>query len=141
MEYQKLLSFLDNTTNQLFKFSSKKWVEISYDARGAYNTNIPNEFKIAMSESSLCDCTDVYIRIKVTITDVGQCANAVAIEGHRNDKEALFKNCALFLEYMSKVINTEVDKTKDLDVYNKNYSKTSGTLRKKCRHNLQITRW
>ena len=33
MEYQKIISVLGNTPNQLFKFRTKAWVEINYDAR------------------------------------------------------------------------------------------------------------
>ena len=30
MEYQKIINWLDNTTNQLSKFRKKHWIEISY---------------------------------------------------------------------------------------------------------------
>ena len=39
MEYQKIISLLDNTPNQPTKFKTKNWVEIDYDSRGTYNTN------------------------------------------------------------------------------------------------------
>ena len=39
MEYQKLLNLLDNTSNQLCKFGTKNWIEISDQSRGVYNTN------------------------------------------------------------------------------------------------------
>ena len=37
MEYQKIISFWDNTTNQPTKFRKKNWVEINDDSRGTYN--------------------------------------------------------------------------------------------------------
>ena len=39
MEYQKIISLLDNTPNPPTKFKTKNWVEIDYDSRGTYNTN------------------------------------------------------------------------------------------------------
>ena len=47
MEYQKTMSFLDNTLNQPSKFSRKNWVEINDDSRGTY-----------MLMSSSCDYSD-----------------------------------------------------------------------------------
>ena len=34
MEYQKIINLLDNTSNQLSKFRTKKWVEINDNLRG-----------------------------------------------------------------------------------------------------------
>ena len=39
MEYQKIISLLDNTPNPPTKCKTKNWVEIDYDSRGTYNTN------------------------------------------------------------------------------------------------------
>ena len=41
MEYQKIITLLDNTTNQQSKFRTKYWIEINNDSRGKYvNSNI-----------------------------------------------------------------------------------------------------
>ena len=40
MEYQKIISLLDNTPNQPTKFWTKNWVEIINDPRGKYNINV-----------------------------------------------------------------------------------------------------
>ena len=45
MEYQKIINFLDNTSNQAFKFRTKTLVEINDELRGAYNTNSQIKFK------------------------------------------------------------------------------------------------
>ena len=37
MEYQKIINLLDNTPDQLSKFRTKYWVEISDDSRETYN--------------------------------------------------------------------------------------------------------
>ena len=40
MEYQKRISFLDNTSNQLSKFRTKNWIERNDQSRGNYNTKV-----------------------------------------------------------------------------------------------------
>ena len=41
MEYQKIISRLDDTTNQPFEFITRNWVEINDDSKGRYdNSNI-----------------------------------------------------------------------------------------------------
>ena len=64
MEYQKIKKLLDNTSNQLFKFRTKNWIEINYQSRGMYNTNSDIRFKTTMLKSSLCDYSDAYIPLK-----------------------------------------------------------------------------
>ena len=46
MDYQKIMSLLDNTLNQLTKLTMKNWVEINDDARKTHNTNSQIKFKI-----------------------------------------------------------------------------------------------
>ena len=47
MEYQKVISLLDDTTNQLSKFRTRNWVEINDESKGRYdNSNI--RFKTSM---------------------------------------------------------------------------------------------
>ena len=73
MEYQKIIDFLDNTSNQPSKFRTKYWVEINDDSRGTYNINGQIKFKTIMLKSSLCDCSDAYILVqgRITITRAG----------------------------------------------------------------------
>ena len=68
MKYQRIINLLDNASNQASKFRTKTWVEINNESRGTYNTNSQIKFKTAMLKSSLCDCSDVYILVKRTIT-------------------------------------------------------------------------
>ena len=58
MEYQKIISLLDYTSNQPSKFKTKHWVEINDGLYGSYNTVSPIKFKTLMSRSSLCDYSD-----------------------------------------------------------------------------------
>ena len=39
MEYQKIINFLENTSNQPSKFRTKCWFEVNYKSPGTYNLN------------------------------------------------------------------------------------------------------
>ena len=39
MEYQKIINFLDNVSNEPSKFRTKNWVEINDYSRETYNTS------------------------------------------------------------------------------------------------------
>ena len=41
-----MINLLDNTPNQLSKFSTKNWVEINDDSRGTYNVNTQIKLKL-----------------------------------------------------------------------------------------------
>ena len=53
MEYQKIINFLDFTTNKTSKIRAKNWVKIDDDLRGTYNTNNQIKYKSSMLKSSL----------------------------------------------------------------------------------------
>ena len=81
-----------------------------------------------MPESSLHDYSDAYV-LKGTISLVAGGAN--------NNKEVIVKTCAPFTNCISKIKNTQVYNTKDIDVvmpmynlieYSDYYLKTSGSL-------------
>ena len=55
-----------------------------------------------MLNASQCDYSDVYTLVEGKITVVGQGANAAEIAADRNNKEAVFKNCAPFIKCISK---------------------------------------
>ena len=76
------------------------------------------------------------------MTVVGAGADAAAITTDRNNRQAIFKNCALFTDCITEINNTHVDNAKDLNVvmpmcnlieYRDNYSKASGSLNQFCR--------
>ena len=93
MEYQKITSLLDNSSNQPYKLRAKNWVEINDESRGVYNVNSQIKFKTTMLKSSLCDYSDAYILVKGTITvDDTSAAGAAA---NNTNKKVIFKNCAL----------------------------------------------
>ena len=121
-------------SNQPTKFRTKNWVETNDDLRGTYNTNSQIKFKTSVLKSTFCDYSDAYIIVKETITNVRVLAPP---EPDNNDKEVVIKNCAAFIDSISKANNTQIDNTKDINVvkpmynlieYSNNFPATSGNL-------------
>ena len=61
----------------------------------------------------------------------------LAANSDNNDKEVVFKDCALFTDFISEINNIQIGNAKDIDVvmpinnlieYSDNYSKASGSL-------------
>ena len=126
----KITNLLGNTIDKVSKLSTKKWVE-NYDQFDMkYNTSKEIRFETSMLRSYLCDYYDAYIIVKGKVTVAGPNDNAY-------DKKLNFRNNAPFISCISKINNTLIDNAEDLDIamqmynlieYNKNYSKTSGSL-------------
>ena len=79
-----------------------------------------------MLKSSLCDYSDAYILLSGTIA-----VPEVAAGGGNNGIQVVFKSCAPFINWISEIINTQIDNVKDIDVvmpvynfieYSDNYS-------------------
>ena len=139
MKYQKIANLIDDTSNQLYKFKTKNWVEINYESRRTYNVNSQIIFKTTILKSSLCDYSDAYILVtgKITITVTGAGTYAAARQADERDKGVAFKNCAPFTNCISEINNIQIDNFKDTDIvlplhnlleYSDNYVKTSGSL-------------
>ena len=64
MKYQKIISFLDNTTNQWSKFRPKDLVKINDDHLETYDANNETKFKILILRSGLYDYSDPYINFR-----------------------------------------------------------------------------
>ena len=111
MEYQKIINLLGNAPNQPTKFRTKNCVEINDDARGTYSTNSLINFKTSILKPSLCDHSDGYIIVSGTVT-----LPELAAGGGNHAIEVVFKNCAPFTDCISKINNTQIDSTKDIDV-------------------------
>ena len=136
MEYQKIANFLENASNQPSKFRTRNWVKINDESRGTYTSN-DIKFKTTMLRSNLCDYADAYILVKGTITITGAGNDDAAKRLDERNKGVIFKNCAPFTKYISRINNTDIDNAKDIDIvmpmynlieYSDNYSKTSGSL-------------
>ena len=46
MEYQKILSLLNDTTNQPPKFRTRNWIEINDESRGRYELKVTLNLKL-----------------------------------------------------------------------------------------------
>ena len=88
-----------------------------------------------MLKSSLFYYSNAYMLVKESVS-VGNPTAADAATSN-NDKNVIFKNCALFTDCISEVNYTPIDDVKEIDLemsmyklieYNDNYSKTSGSL-------------
>ena len=88
-----------------------------------------------MLKSSLYDYSNAYILVKQTISIAP--VPSPAENPNNNNKEVVFKNCALFTDCISEKNNTQMVNAKDIDVvmptyslieYSDNHSKTSGRI-------------
>ena len=89
MEYQKIVNFLESTSDNLWKFRTRNWVEIYHESRGNY-ANGDIRFKTTMLRSNLCDYADSYIPVKKTITITGAGDNAGKRQAGERDKGVTF---------------------------------------------------
>ena len=112
----------------------------NHEERGTYSPNKQIKFKTTLLRCSLCDYNDAYILVKgniaVSNTAAG-CGNA-----NNTNKKVIFKNCAPFTSYISKINNTQIDNRENIYIampmynlveYSDNYSKTSGSLWQYCK--------
>ena len=95
------MNLLDNTPSQPSKFKTKNLVEIIYESRGKYNKNSQIRCKTSMLRSILFDYIDVYILVKETTLVAPQTASAPITA----NKKAIFKNCAPFINSISRINN------------------------------------
>ena len=93
-----------------------------------------------MLRSSLCDYGDTYILVKRNVTVNNTAADGTAVSN--TNKKVIFKNCAPFTNWISKINNTQIDNAEYIDIimqlynlieYSNNYSKTSGSLWQFCK--------
>ena len=98
------MEYNNRASNQPFKFRTKNWVEINDESRGGYTTGSDIKFKTTMLRSSLWDCADAYILVKRTITITGAGDDAAARQADERNKGVIFKNCAPFINCISKTI-------------------------------------
>ena len=97
MEYQKIINFLDNTSNQVSKFRIKNWIEINDQSRAVNNTNRNIIFKTTMLKSILCDYKDAYILVKGRITISGEGADVTARLADERNTVVIYKKKMLHL--------------------------------------------
>ena len=99
-----------------------------------YNVNSQIKFKTSILRSGLCDYSDTYTVVSLTIT----VSNTAATGAPANNRKIIvIKNCAPFTNCISEINNTQMDNVKDIDIampmynlieYSNNYFETSGSL-------------
>ena len=85
-------NFLDATSDNgdLPRFVSKNWIKVNDLSEGSYNVNKNIRIKMSMLRSDFCDYSDVYIVVKLIITNVRP-------NGAKGNKSVAFKNNAPFI--------------------------------------------
>ena len=87
-----------------------------------------------MIRSNLCKYNYAYVHVKATTVPNTAAAGVLV---NNTNKKLIFKNCALFINFISRANNTKVDDAQDIDVvkpmynlikYSDTYSKISGSL-------------
>ena len=144
MKYQKITNLLDDETkNQLSKFRTRNWIEITDESKGQYDNS--NKFKTFIIRSNLCDYNDAYLLVKGTITVPNTIAAGTAV--NNTNKKIIFNDCAPFTDYITEIINTQVDNAQKIDIeilmynliqYSDAYSKISGSLLQYYRDELAL---
>ena len=105
---------LDSASNRTSKFRIRNWVEINDDIRGAYSPNKENRFKTTKLKSSLWDNSEAYILVKGNISVNNTAAAASAV--NKTNKKLIFKNCAPFINWITKINNTQIDNAEYIDI-------------------------
>ena len=107
-------------------------VNIIDDALGTWNTNSQIKFKTSILRSSLFDYFDAYVLVSGT-----KAVAEVAAGRENNNIQVVFKNCAPFTDWVSKVSNTQIHNAKEIDLViaihnlienSDNYSEILGSL-------------
>ena len=138
MEPDKINNLLlseDNESKQLSKFVTREYVKVKSLSN---NENKSIRFKTPMLRSNICDFSDAYILVKVTIivTAPGVNNNADNIRDKRN-RPLILKNNVPFVPCITRINGELIEDADDLDIvmpiynlleYSKNYRKTIGSL-------------
>ena len=129
MEHYLISKLLNNST--VPKLVTRKWIKVNGLSGGQNSANKNIRFKTPMLRSDLWDNIDAYIIIQgiVSVTSTNNVK--------RRNRKVTFKNNAPFRSCISKINNTFVDNSEDLDIVmvvynlfecNNNYSMTSANL-------------
>ena len=119
MEYDKINNLLlseDNESEKLSKFVTIEYVRVN-SLSNMYNKNKSIRFKTPMLRPNLCDYSDAYILVKVTITVTapGVNNNANNIRDKRN-RPVILKNNAPFVSCITRIDGELIEDADDLDI-------------------------
>ena len=76
--------------------------------------SVSNQIKFTTLRPNLCDYSDAYIEVKITIT-VPNMSTQEAASNHRN-KNVIFRNYTPFTNCTGKINNTKVDDAHDIEL-------------------------
>ena len=121
MGHKKILDLLNEGNDS--KFVRRKWSIANDQSNATYEVWNEIIYNNEVLKSKLCDYTDAYILLRDDIAIKGPWVTQV-----------LFKICALFIKFLTKIDGTTIDDTEDLDLvmsmynlieYSSNYSATA----------------
>ena len=112
MEFQKITNFLDTTFDDkdLPRFVTKKWIGVYDQSEENYSVNKEIRIKTSMLRSDLCNFSDAYIVVKVSINLEGD------NDATKRNENLAFKINAPFINSISKINGVQIDNAEDLDV-------------------------
>ena len=67
-----------------------------------------------MMRSRLCDYSNTYILVKITITVPNMATAGAAV--YNTNKKVIFKNCAPFTDCMTETYNTQINDAQKIDL-------------------------
>ena len=112
MEYQQIISSLDDRKNQPSKFRTRNWIGSKDESQGKYNVNSNIKFKTLVLRSNSCDDSIAYVNVKATI--IVQSTVATAAPVSNTNKNVILKTCASFTNCISEINNTQVDDARSI---------------------------
>ena len=127
MKTQKIINFLNDSSNEKSKFAAKKWYVLDIQTKkDQYKQGDTIKFETEIIKSSLCDYSDAFISVTGNIT-VNSCDNT----------DDAFKYCVPFSKCTTKIKDVVVDEANciyiempmyNLIEYSNNHSDISGSL-------------
>ena len=127
MEHYQIYELSNDSTES--NFVTKKLIEVNHLSGAQYSDNNNIRFKTRMLRSYLCGDSDEYIIMKRTI----DLFTATANENDKAQESLAFKNNSPFRSCISKISNSLIGNTEDLDIvlpmynfleYSRNYFTT-----------------
>ena len=124
----------NEVSEQLSKFVTREYVN---SLSNTYNENKSTRFKTPMLRSNLCDYSDAYILVKVTITVTAPGVNNANNIRDKINRPLILKNNAPFVSFITRINGELIEDADDLDIvmpiynlleYSKNYRKTIRSL-------------
>ena len=115
MEYQKVINFWDDTSNQPSKFRKKSWLEVNEEWPASYKIGSQIGFKTLILKPSLFDYINAYILVSGIITITGAGKDDRSKPRDEVNKGVILENCMLLTHCISETNNTQIDHAK-LDI-------------------------